>query len=43
MKVKGEIPWQKIPTCASFGVNDESLIEVKVLNVNIEFYVILNQ
>jgi len=27
---------------AFFGVNDESLIDVKVLKVNIEFYVILN-
>jgi hypothetical protein len=37
-----EIPWQKIPTCTFFGVDDESLIEVKVLKINIEFYVILN-
>jgi hypothetical protein len=43
---KWRLKWRshgkKIPTCAFFGVNDESLIDVKVLKVNIEFYVTLN-
>jgi hypothetical protein len=42
MKVKMEIPWRKNSTCTFFGVNDESLIDVKVLKVTIEFYVTLN-